>query len=134
MQSQAKSQVGSDESLESCGPMDSQTLKSPTAPILFISMTKPRQRPRRGRGKKKKTSTNRKQRGGAIPWVVDVKKGIELIKNPKMWHLPTKAEEKEAKRFVKRIKNEYSQSGTKDSYGSWAVKKGYAKKPDCAIM
>ena len=98
-------------------------------------MTKPRQR--RGGGKKKKKSTatkRRKQRGGTIPWVVDFKKGIELIKNPKMWHIPTKAEEKEAKRFAKRVKNEYRQSGSKDSYGSWAVKKGYAKKPDCAIM
>ena len=64
-----------------------------------------------------------------IPWVVDFKKGIELIKNRKMWHIPTKAEEKEAKRFVKCINKEYRQSGSKDSYGLWAVKKGYTKKP-----
>ena len=117
--------------------MVSQTLKSPKAPILFISMTKPRQRRGGGKKKKKKKSTTtkrRKQRGGAIALMVDFKKGIKLIKNPKMWHIPTKAEENEAKRFAKRIKNEYRQSGSKDSYGSWAVKKGYAKKPDCTIM
>ena len=66
--------------------------------------------------------------------MVDFKKGIELIKNPEMRHIPTKAELKEAERFAKRVKKEYRQSGSKDSYGSWAVKKGYTKKPDCAIM
>ena len=69
-----------------------------------------------------------------IPWVVDFKKGIELIKNPKMWHIMTKAEEKKAKQFATRVKKEYRQSGSKDSYGSWAIKKGYAKRPDCTIM
>ena len=115
-------------------------VKGSSFPVLFISMTKPRQRRDGSKRKKKSTVTKRrvtkrrKQRGGMIPFVVDFKKGIELIKNPKMWHIPNKTEEKEAKRFAKRVKNEYRQSGSKDSYGLWTVKKGYAKKPDCTIM
>ena len=66
--------------------------------------------------------------------MVDFKKGIELIKDPKMWHIPSKAEMKKADKLVKGYKQEYKTSGSKKSYNDWVVSKGYAKRSGCTIM
>ena len=96
----------------------------------------PRRQPKR---KSKQTSSHRPrrsrpQKGGTIPYVVDFKKGFELISDPKMWHIPSKAEMKKADKLVKGYKQEYKTSGSKKSYGDWAISKGYAKRSGCTIM
>ena len=91
--------------------------------------------------RKQKTKCKPKQRqrrivGGRAPFVVDFKKGFELLKDKNLWKLPSKAEEKTAKQRVAGYKREYRASGTNDSYNIWLVKKGYAKKADanCILM
>jgi len=76
------------------------------------------------------------QKGGKAPFVVDVKKGFELLTDKKMWKIPSKREIQQAKKQVADYKREYRASGTKDSYNKWVVKKGYAKKADtnCILM
>ena len=71
--------------------------------------------------------------GGRASFVVDFKKGLELLKDKDLWKLPSKAEEKTMKQRVAGYKGA---SDTKDSYNKWLVKKGYAKKADsnCILM
>ena len=88
---------------------------------------------------KRKPKTQRRQRrmkGGTAPFVVDFKKGIELLKDKDLWKIPSKTEVKNMKQRVVDDKREYHASGTKDSYNKWLVKKGYAKKADtnCILM
>lgn len=98
-------------------------------------MAKPR-RARRVKKTKTKRQKPRRQRGGSIPWVVDVKKGYEVtrdmikaVQKPIDW--------KAAKRDVSRYKREYraykAQGGSK-GYSKWAVDKGYAAKSSCCIQ
>lgn len=54
----------------------------------------------------------RQQRGGMMPWVVDVKKGFELIKDPKLWQglSRTQADRYHDRRLVDGYKAEYARS------------------------
>ena len=91
------------------------------------------------RRKRKRTTTRRPSRrrrikGGAAPFLVDFKKGFELLTDTNMWKIPSKAEVKSAKQRVADYKRQYRASGTRDSYNKWLVKKGYAKKTGCNLM
>ena len=94
--------------------------------------TKRQQRGRRKRPARKKAS----QRGGAVPWVVDFKKGYEVTKDMiKAVGKPIDVDK--AKRAVAGYKAEYAaykRRGGKKSYTSWATDKGYAKKGGCCIL
>ena len=70
----------------------------------------------------------RKMEGGKAPFVVDFKKGLQLLTDKDMWKIPSKADYQMAKKTVANYKREYRASGTRDSYNKWLVKKGYAKK------
>ena len=90
--------------------------------------------------KRKRTMTRRRPRrrrmkGGTAPFIVDVKKGFELLADKNMWKIPSKAELKAAERQVAGYKRQYRASGSKDSYDKWVVKKGYAKRLSvCCLM
>ena len=92
--------------------------------------------------KRKRTTTRRrrpakrrkKMEGGKALFLVDFKKGFELITDKNMWRAPSKADYKKYNRMVGDYKRQYRASGTKDSYNDWVIKKGYAKKSSCAIM
>ena len=86
--------------------------------------------------KRKRTTTRRrrKMKGGTVPYMVNFKKGFELLTNTDMWKTPSKAEVKSAKRRVADYKRQYRASGTRDPYNTWLVKKGYAKKTGCSVM
>ena len=92
------------------------------------------------RRKRKRTTTRRQQprrrriKGGAAPFIVDFKKGFQLLTDKDMWKIPSKAEVKSAKQRVADYKRQYRASGTRDSYNKWLVKKGYAKKTGCILM
>ena len=88
------------------------------------------------RRKRKRTTTRRrrKMKGGTVPYMVNFKKGFELLTTPDTWKTPSKAEIKSAKRQVADYKRQYRASGTRDSYNTWLVKKGYAKKTGCSVM
>ena len=74
-------------------------------------------------------------KGGTAPFIVDVKKGFELLADKNMWKIPSKAELKAAERQVAGYKRQYRASGSKDSYDKWVVKKGYAKRLSvCCLM
>ena len=75
----------------------------------------------------------RRMKGGAVPFMVDFKKGINLLTNEDTW-LFSKAEIKSAKQRVADYKRQYRASGTRDSYNKWLVNKGYAKKVGCSFM
>ena len=92
--------------------------------------------PRRNR---KRTTTRRPPRrrrikGGKAPFIVDFKKGFQLLTNTDMWKIPSKADIKADKQRVANYKRQYRASGSKDSYNKWLVKKGYAKKVGCSLM
>ena len=76
----------------------------------------------------------RRIKGGAVPFVVDVKKGFELLTNKDMWKFPSKAETMAVKRRIDALKRVHRNSGSKDSYDTWVKKKGYRKRPDCSLM
>ena len=90
--------------------------------------------------KRKRTTTRRPPRrrrikGGAVPYIVDVKKGFQLLTDKDMWKIPSKADIKADKQRVANYKRQYRASGSKDSYNKWLVKKGYAKKVGgCSLM
>ena len=69
-----------------------------------------------------------------MPFVVDVQKGFKLLTDPAMWKIPSKADIQADKRRVAGYKREYRASGTKDSFVSWAKKKGYVKRAGCSLM
>ena len=90
--------------------------------------------------KRKRTTTRRPSRrrrikGGKAPFIVDFKKGFQLLTNTDMWKIPSKADIKADKQRVANYKRQYRASGSKDSYNKWLVKKGYAKKVGgCSLM
>ena len=88
------------------------------------------------RRKRKRTTTRRrrKMKGGTVPYMVNFKKGFELLTNTDTWKTPSKAEIKSAKQRVADYKRQYRASGTRDSYNTWLAKKGYAKKTGCSVM
>ena len=67
-------------------------------------------------------------KGGNAPFMVDFKKGFQLLTDKDMRKTPSKAEVKAAKQQVANYKRVYCASGSRDSYNKWLVKKGYAKK------
>ena len=92
--------------------------------------------------KRKRTTTRRrrpvkrrkKMEGGKAPFLVDFKKGFDLITDKRMWSAPSKADYKRYEKQARDYKRQHRASGTKDSYNDWVIKKGYAKKSGCAIM
>ena len=91
------------------------------------------------RRKRKRTTTRRPPRrrrikGGAAPFLVDVKKGFQLLTDKDMWKIPSKADIKADKQRVANYKRQYRASGSKDSYVTWAKKKGYVKRAGCSLM
>ena len=86
--------------------------------------------------KRKRQRRRRRMEGGKVPFVVDFKKGFELVTDKNMWKIPSKADYKKYKRVVDDYKREYRASGTRDSYNKWLLKKGYAKKSgsNCSLM
>lgn len=58
-----------------------------------------------------------------MPFVVDFKKGFELLTDLELWTIP---DEEKDKRLVERYKRQWQESGTRDSYKTWLVKNGYA--------
>ena len=88
------------------------------------------------RRKRKRQRRRKRQKGGAVPIVVDWKKGFELVTNKNMWKIPSSADYKRAKKKVAGYKQQYRNSGSRDSYEKWLLKKGYATKsgPNCTIM
>ena len=92
-------------------------------------------RRKRQRTTTRRSSRRRRMKGGTMPYVVDVKKGLKLLTDPAMWKIPSKADVKADKQRVANYKRQYRASGTKDSYNKWLVKKGYAKKVGgCSLM
>ena len=92
-------------------------------------------RRKRQRTTTRRSSRRRRIKGGKAPFVVDVKKGFNLLTDPAMWKIPSKADIQSDKRRVANYKRQYRASGTKDSYNKWLVKKGYAKKVGgCSLM
>ena len=96
--------------------------------------------PKRKR-KRKRTTTprrrpdkRRKIEGGKAPFLVDFKKGFDLITDKRMWSAPSKADYKRYEKQARDYKRQHRASGTKDSYNDWVIKKGYAKKSGCTIM
>ena len=104
-----------------------------TVPKTMCGQCRSGMAPRR---KRKRTTTRRrrKMKGGTVPYMVNFKKGFELLTTPDTWKTPSKAEIKSAKRQVADYKRQYRASGTRDSYNTWLVKKGYAKKTGCSVM
>ena len=97
--------------------------------------TKRQQRGRKKRPARKKKKTT-SQRGGAVPWVVDFKKGYEVTKDM-IKAVGKPIDEKKAKRAVAGYKAEYAaykRQGGRKSFTSWAANKGYAKKGGCCIL
>ena len=90
--------------------------------------------PRRKRTTTRRRSRRRRIKGGAAPFIVDFKKGFQLLTDKDMWKIPSKAEVKSAKQRVADYKRQYRASNTRDSYNKWLVKKGYAKKTGCSLM
>ena len=91
------------------------------------------------RRKRKRTTTRRPPRrrrikGGAVPFIVDVKKGFLLLTDKDMWKIHSKADIKADKQRVANYKRQYRASGSKDSYVTWAKKKGYVKRAGCSLM
>ena len=71
-------------------------------------------------------------KGGAAPFMVDFKKGFQLLMNKDMWKIPSKADVKADKQRVADYKRQYRASGSKDSYVT--KKKGYVKRAGCSLM
>ena len=83
---------------------------------------------KRSSGKKRKNV----QRGGASPFFVDFKKGVEVTKD--LVKAIKKTDMKKAKQQYKRMQQEHKRSGSSKSIGNWAIEKGYAKRSGCCIM
>ena len=90
--------------------------------------------------KRKRTTTRRRQqrrrrmKGGTVPFIVDFKKGFQLLTNRDTWKIPSKADAMAARRQAAILRRVYHASGSKDSYETWAKKKGYIKRPECSLM
>ena len=90
-------------------------------------------------GRKRKTSRGKrkKQKGGAVPFFVDFKRGIKVTKDLiKDLKKPINVERaKAAVRGYKREYQDYKRRGGNKSYNSWVLDKGYAKRNSgCCIM
>ena len=87
----------------------------------------------RRRTKKKRP----RQRGGAInPIMVDFKKGFEVTRDL-IAALKKPVDKQKARREAARYRREhqaYKRGGGNKSLGSWALSKGYAKRPSCCIQ
>ena len=108
----------------------------PTVPNIMCGRCRNAMAPRR---KRKRTTTRRQPRrrrmkGGTAPFIVDFKKGFQLLTDKDMWKIPSKAEVKADKQRVADYKRQYRASGSKDSYVTWAKKKGYVKRAGCSLM
>ena len=70
------------------------------------------------RRKRKRTTTRRrrKMKGGTVPYVVDFKKGFELLTNKDTWKIPTKAGARAARKQAAALRRVHRASGSKDSY------------------
>ena len=79
--------------------------------------------------RRKRKRRRRRMEGGNAPFMVDFKKGFQLLTEKDVWKTPSKAEVKAANN-----KRAYRASGTRDSYNKWLVKKGHAKKVGCCLM
>ena len=93
----------------------------------------PAKRTSRKSKRRKKTT---KQRGGAVPWIVDFKKGIEVTKgiaNKDVWDF-SKAKYDRAKKSYEQMKRQHRKSGSRKSLEQWAKDTGKAKRSDCCIM
>jgi len=94
---------------------------------------------RRRTQKKKKVTRRRVQKGGAVPFYVDFKKGVNRTKKL-INDLKKPVDYKKAKATVAGYKREYSEykrRGGKKSYESWGLDKGYMKRDgasSCSIM
>ena len=71
--------------------------------------------------KRKRTTTRRQQRrrrmkGGTAPFIVDFKKGFQLLTNKDTWKIPSKSEGMAAKRQADALRRVHRASGNKDSY------------------
>ena len=73
-------------------------------------------------------------KGGTAPFIVGFKKGFQLLTNKDTWKIPSKAEGMAAKRQGAALRRVHRASGSKDSYETWAKKKGYIKRPGCSLM
>ena len=89
---------------------------------------------KRKRSTTRRSSRRRRIKGGAVPFIVDVKKGFQLLTDKDMWKIPSKADIKADKQRVANYKRQYRASGSKDSYVTWAKKKGYVKRAGCSLM
>ena len=67
-------------------------------------------------------------KGGTAPFIVDFKKGFQLLTDKDMWKIPSKAEIKSAKQRVADYKRQYRASGSKDSTTSGWSRRGMPKK------
>ena len=91
-------------------------------------------RRKRQRSTTRRSSRRRRIKGGKAPFVVDVQKGFKLLTDPAMWKIPSKADVQADKQRVANYKRQYRASGSKDSYVTWAKKKGYVKRAGCSLM
>lgn len=89
---------------------------------------------------KRRAKTKRKvQKGGAAPFFVDFKKGVNRTKDL-IIALKTPVDKKKAIATVDRYKREYKEfkrKGGKKSYTSWGLDKGYMKRDgasSCCVM
>ena len=86
------------------------------------------------RRKRKRQRRRKRQKGGVAPFLVDFKKGFELIEDKDMWKISSSAEYQRAKKKVADYKRQYRNSGSRDSYEKWLLKKGYTKGSACSVM
>ena len=84
--------------------------------------------------KRKRQRRRRRMKGGTAPFIVDFKKGFQLLTNKDTWKIPTKAGARAARKQAAALRREHRASGSKDSYETRAKKKGYIKRPDCSLM
>ena len=84
--------------------------------------------------KRKRQRRRRKMKGETALFIVDFKKGFELLTNKDMWKIPSKAEKMAEKRQYYALKRQHRASGTKDSFTTWMRKKGHVQKKACSVM
>ena len=91
----------------------------------------------RGRQRKAPRGKRKKQKGGAAPFFVDFKKGVEVTKDL-IRDLKKPVDMKKAEATVRGYKQEYQaykRRGGNKSYGNWILDKGYGKRNSgCCIM
>ena len=102
----------------------------PTEVESAMARTRKRTTTRRRRPVKRR----KKMEGGKAPFLVDFKKGFDLISDKRMWSMPSKADYKRYEKQARDYKRQHRASGSKDSYDDWVIKKGYAKRSGCCIM